>query len=272
MAQTTWDPAQYLRHAGHRTRPFVDLLAQIPGLPEEPARIADLGCGPGTVTALLADRWPTAAIHGFDNSPEMLADAQKLARPGSSEHSGSLTFHHADLANWAPGQRYDLIVSNAALQWIPEHTALIPAWINALTPGGTFALQVPGQFTAPSHQLLYGLCESPRWRERLSGEADRHASVLTAPGYLELLAGLGCEVNAWETTYAQLLPGQDAVLDWTKGTTLRSVLAALAGNPADRDAFLAEYRDLLREAYPAGPHGTVYPFRRIFAIATVTKA
>jgi trans-aconitate 2-methyltransferase len=81
-AAPTWDPQQYLRHAGHRTRPFHDLLARVAGLPagaDRPARIADLGCGPGNVTALLADRWPTADITGFDNSDEMLRDARRTA-------------------------------------------------------------------------------------------------------------------------------------------------------------------------------------------------
>ncbi|MFC0600275.1 trans-aconitate 2-methyltransferase [Streptomyces palmae] len=265
-----WDPQQYLRHAGHRTRPFLDLLARIPRLPAEgrPARIADLGCGPGNVTALLADRWPDALITGLDNSPEMLAEAQRYAGPTAG--GGRLDFRAADAAHWAPDRHYDLIVSNAALQWVPGHADSFPAWVDALTPGGVLAFQVPGNFTSPSHALLGELCDAPRWRERLGGQGRDFVHVLDPVGYLERLAVLDCEVDAWETTYVQLLPGPDPVLDWVKGTALRPVLTALADDPPAREEFLAEYRDLLRKAYPAGPYGTPFPFRRIFAVARRT--
>ncbi|MFD9355943.1 trans-aconitate 2-methyltransferase [Streptomyces sp. NPDC060031] len=262
----TWDPQQYLRHAGHRTRPFLDLLARIPELPARPARIADLGCGPGNVTTLLADRWPEARITGFDLSPEMLhrADAEHA---GPTRAGGSLDFRPGDLADWLPEEPYDLIVSNAALQWVPNHPGSFAAWINGLRPGGTFAFQIPGNYTAPSHRLLADLCDTPRWRARLSGHGARYVHFLEAAEYLERLTELGCAVEAWETTYHQLLDGPDPVLDWVKGTALRPVLTALGDDRESVDAFLAEYRDLLRGAYPAGPRGTVFPFRRIFAVA-----
>src|SRR4051794_41553782 len=118
-AAPTWDPAQYLRHADHRARPFADLLGRVPDLPGDPPRIADLCCGPGNVTTLLADRWPTAHITGYDNSPEMLARAAPLAEP--TPGGGRLDFAPADLTRWTPPETYDLIASNATLQWIPGH-------------------------------------------------------------------------------------------------------------------------------------------------------
>ncbi|NJQ03947.1 trans-aconitate 2-methyltransferase [Streptomyces zingiberis] len=262
----TWDPQQYLRHSGHRTRPFHDLLARIPDLParDRPARIADLGCGPGNVTTLLAGRWPGARITGFDSSPEMLAAAARYAGP--TPGGGSLDFRHADAADWVPDEPFDLIVSNAALQWVPGHSASFAAWTGALTPGGTFALQVPGNFTSPSHAILDDLIDSPQWRPRVGPHARRYVHVLEAWEYLGHLTDLGCEADAWETTYIQLLRGEDPVLDWVKGTALRPVLTALAEDEAARTEFLAQYRDLLRKAYPPGPHGTVFPFRRIFAL------
>ncbi|MEV5979224.1 trans-aconitate 2-methyltransferase [Streptomyces sp. NPDC052114] len=265
---TAWDPRQYLRHSDHRARPFVDLLARVPELPAEgrPPRVADLGCGPGNVTRLLAERWPTAHITGFDNSPQMLAGAADLAGP--TGQGGHLDFAHADAADWTPDPgTYDLILSNATLQWVPGHPDSFAAWIDALVPGGTFAFQVPGNFDAPSHVLMRELSESDRWRDRLGGLL-RHADAVLSPGaYLESLADLGCEVDAWETTYQHLLAGRDPVLDWVKGTGLRPVLTALADDPAATEAFLAEYRELLRKAYPATDHGTVFPFRRVFAVA-----
>ncbi|WP_405751844.1 trans-aconitate 2-methyltransferase [Streptomyces sp. NBC_01411] len=257
MTAPTWDPQQYLRHADHRTRPFHDLLSRIPGTP---ATIADLGCGAGNVTALLADRWPDARITGFDNSPQMLEQAQRHAGPG-------LGFAHADAATWTPAVPYDLLVSNALLQWVPGHADRFADWLDGLATGGTFAFQVPGNFTAPSHTLLAALRESPRWKSRLSGVGDRAGAVLEPAGYLSRLTDLGCTADVWETTYLQLLTGEDPVLDWVKGTALRPVLTALAEDEEAAAAFLTEYRDLLREAYPPGPHGTVFPFRRIFAVA-----
>ncbi|MFB7668779.1 trans-aconitate 2-methyltransferase [Kitasatospora sp. NPDC056138] len=267
MHRATWDPQQYLRHAGHRTRPFLDLLARIPELPGAPAHIADLGCGAGNITALLANRWPDAHITGLDNSTDMLAAAREFAGPTSG--GGTLDFRAADAADWVPDRPYDLVVSNAALQWVPNHPELLAGWVASLAPGGTFALQVPDQSAAPSHTLLDALCESARWRGRLRGRADGRRQVVLSPvGYLGLLADLDCTVDAWETTYAQLVTGTDPVLDWTKGTALRPVLTALADDPEATTDFLAEYRDLLRTAYPATRHGTVYPFRRVFAVAT----
>ncbi|MYS21073.1 MULTISPECIES: trans-aconitate 2-methyltransferase [unclassified Streptomyces] len=263
----TWDPQQYLRHATHRTRPFDDLLARITGLPGGRApRIADIGCGPGNVTVRLADRWPGARITGFDTSPEMLDAA--AAHAGPTPGGGSLDFERADAADWTPARGYDLIVSNAALQWVPGHAERFPVWLDGITPGGTLAFQVPGNFDAPSHTLLAELCETPRWRGLLGGRARRAMSVLSPAAYLERLVGLGYEaVDVWETTYAQLLTGPDPVLEWTRGTALRPVLTALDGDDAAAAEFVRQYRDLLREAYPAGPHGTVFPFRRIFAVA-----
>ncbi|MGV9286483.1 trans-aconitate 2-methyltransferase [Streptomyces sp. NPDC003719] len=267
MSATTpaWDPAQYLRHAGHRARPFADLLARVPGLPTAPPRVADLGCGPGNVTTLLADRWPTARITGYDNSAEMLARAGEHAGP--TPGGGRLDFARADARTWTPAGPHDLIISNATLQWVPGHAERFADWITALRPGGTFAFQVPGNFDAPSHRLMRDIAGSPRWRDRLAGTLRHGDAVHTPEAYLERLTALGCTADVWETTYLHLLTGDDPVLDWVRGTGLRPVLTALDDDPKARDAFTEEYRTALREAYPPGPHGTPFPFRRVFAVA-----
>ncbi|MEV7088402.1 trans-aconitate 2-methyltransferase [Streptomyces sp. NPDC093085] len=268
-ASPTWDPSQYLRHAGHRTRPFLDLLARVPDLPAPPGAgpaIADLGCGAGNVTALLADRWPTARITGFDNSPEMLARATG-EYAGPTPRGGTLEFRAGDAARWTPPEPYGLIVSNAALQWVPNHVDSLAPWIASLAPGGVFAFQVPGNFTAPSHTLLADLCATPRWRDRLDLPDLSRPGVRTPEEYLTRLTDLGCAADVWETTYLHVLTGDDPVLDWVKGTALRPVLTALGDDPAAAHEFTTAYRDLLRTAYPQGPHGTVLPFRRLFAVA-----
>lgn len=269
MTTPAWDPGQYLRHAGHRVRPFTDLLARVPDPPRDRPRIADLGCGPGNATALLAGRWPAARVTGYDNSPAML-DRARTGHAGPTAGGGHLAFAHADVRTWTPGEPYDLIVSNATLQWVPGHADRFGDWIAALEPGGALAFQVPDNLDAPLHALLRELAAAPRWRSRLAGLPRRTDSVHPPGFYLDRLSRLGCAADVWQTTYQHVLHGEDPVLDWAKGTALRPVLTALAGDPGAREAFLAAYRDLLRTAYPSAPYGTVLPFRRLFAVAVKT--
>jgi trans-aconitate 2-methyltransferase len=251
----SWDPRQYGLFADERNRPFFDLIARVGAV--APARVVDLGCGSGELTAALSRRWPSAVVEGIDSSAEMIAEARRHAGPG-------LRFSVGDIARWAPDEPIDLIVSNAALQWVPGHVDLLPAWAGALEAGGRLAFQVPGNFEAPSHTILRDLCRSPRWESRLA-EVNRWRPVREPADYLELLTRHGCHVEAWETTYIQVLPGDDPVLEWVKGTALRPVLTVLGAGEARE--FLADYSRRLREAYPAGPYGTVFPFRRIFVVA-----
>ena len=190
----------------------------------------------------------------------------ELKRLGDSSDSGSgLRFSVGDLAAWVPERPVDVIFSNAALQWVPGHQRLLPGWVEALAPGGRLAFSMPGNFDGPSHRLLRELCLSMRWRDRL-GEVNRHNIVDEPVDYFELLSDLGCDVDAWETTYLQVLQGTDPVLEWMKGTALRPALDALP-EEGEREKFLAELTLLIREAYPPGPHGTLFPFRRIFVVA-----
>lgn len=252
-----WDPASYAQFGAHRDRPFFDLTVRIGA--ERPRRVVDLGCGPGNLTATLAERWPEAEIVGVDSSPDMLARAAPLAAqfPG-------LGFELRDIAGWEPAAGTDVVVSNAALQWVPGHLDLMRRWLDALSPGSWFALQVPGNFGAPSHTLLRGLAQSPRWSGRLGGVLRGGDSVGNPADYLALLLDAGFAAAAWETTYQQVLEGPDAVLEWVQGTALRPVLDVL---PADEAAlFREEYRAALHGAYPPSAHGTLFPFRRIFAV------
>jgi trans-aconitate 2-methyltransferase len=251
------DPGQYQRFAGERGRPFFELLERVGAA--DPGLVADLGCGPGDLTAALARRWPEAEVIGVDNSPEMIRAAGHL--PGAA---GRLSFVLADLRDWQPARGAGVIISNAALQWVPDHLAVLARWPGLLRSGGWLAFQVPGNFDQPSHEILSELAGSRRWRPLLADvRLNRQAAQ---PGeYLDLLARAGCEVDAWETTYLHVLQGTDPVLEWYQGTGLRPALAAL-GAAAAQD-FLAEYGALAREAYPAATYGTVLPFRRVFVVA-----
>jgi trans-aconitate 2-methyltransferase len=252
-----WDPAKYVEFGNHRDRPYFDLTARV--LAEKPRHVVDLGCGPGNLTATLAERWPQADVVGIDSSAEMLRQAAAQAR------SANLSFALQDITEWMPSDQTDVVVSNAALQWVPGHPALLAGWLEALKPGAWFALQVPGNFRSPSHVLMRQLAESVRWKDRLGGILRHDDAVAEPAGYLNIMLDAGCEADAWETTYQQVLHGPDPVLEWVRGAGLRPVLSALA--PAEAAEFEAEYSELLRDAYPATAHGTVFPFRRIFAVA-----
>jgi trans-aconitate 2-methyltransferase len=251
---TVWDPITYLEFADERSQPFVDLLSRVPAA--EPTAVVDLGCGPGQLTALLADRWPKAEIVGLDSSPEMIMQAARFAGP-------QLRFQLQDLRDWRPETAVDVIISNATLQWVPRHRDLLPSLISSLTPDGWLAFQVPGNFDEPSHRLLRELSADPRYAPLLTEVAWPAAA--DAASYLDDLADLGCSVDAWETAYLHVLSGPDPVFRWISGTGARPVLQAL---PADRrDQFVSEYQELLNKAYPTQPYGTVLPFRRIFVVA-----
>ena len=252
-----WDPSKYAEFADYRSRPFFDLTGRIAA--EEPRRVVDLGCGPGSLTAALADRWPRARVTGLDSSAAMIAAAN------AASQLQNLDFEVGDIAAWAPPQDLDVLVSNAALQWLPGHQDLLREWASCLTSGAWLAFQVPGNFSAPSHVLMRRQAASSKWHSLLDGVL-RHEDAVSEPAdYLALLLEAGFDADAWETTYLHVLQGPDPVLEWVRGTGLRPVLAALA--PEEAAEFETEYAEGLRHAYPAGPHGTVFPFRRIFCVA-----
>ena len=247
---TTWDPAAYLTFDDHRARPFHDLLARITA--REPRRVVDLGCGPGNLTELLAARWPGAVVEALDSSAEMVEAAR----------ARGIDARRADDVGWIPPPDTDVVISNAVLHWVPLHRDLLPRWLAALEPGAELAMQVPGNFGAPSHVLIREL--AAEWSLQLHGEG----AVAEPTEYAAHLAATGARVDVWETTYLHPLIGPDPVLEWIGSTALRPVRDVL--DEAGYAAFRAELAPRLRAAYPAQPDGTTwFPFRRIFAVARV---
>jgi trans-aconitate 2-methyltransferase len=252
-----WDPAKYLDYADLRGRPFYDLLARVNAT--EPRRVADLGCGPGNLTISLAERWPGARLEAIDSSPEMVEAAR----------ARGLDAQVLDVNDWKPAPDTDVLLSNAVLQWVPGHQALLERWVTELPSGAWLAVQVPGNFNAPSHRLVRDLAATPEWAPELDDVVFREDGTVSEPAeYAELLAATGCAVDAWETTYVQRLTGPDAVLEWITGTALRPVKAAL--DPAGWTRFLAQLAPILNAAYPPRPDGTTwFAFRRIFFVAQI---
>ncbi len=252
-----WDPKTYLSFGAERTRPAADLLARVPLA--APRRVADLGCGPGNSTALLRARWPNADIDGIDMSQEMLRDAR--------DAGVDARFIEADIAAWEPGVPYDVIYSNAALQWLGDHETLLPRLLSFLAPGGMLAVQVPRNFEERCHVLIRQAVADPRWAERMKDVRDWW-NVLAPEAYYDLFAPRARTIDLWETRYFHLLEGKDPVFHWMMGTGLRPFADAL-DSPAKED-FLEHYRTLLAAAYPPQTDGkTIHRFLRLFFTVSV---
>lgn len=251
-----WDPDRYLTYADERGRPFVELVTRIGAA--RPRTVVDLGCGTGNLTRLLVERWPQARVVGVDSSPEMVERAAQV---------DGITAELADIRDWVAGETgrgtVDVLVTNAALQWVPDHLELLPALAERVAPGGWFAMQVPGNFEEPSHTIRRDLAAEPDYAAHTEGVATPAAH--DAATYLRVLQDRGWQVDAWETTYLHVLQGEDPVFTWVSGTGAGPTLQALPGDLRPR--FEAEFRRRLRAAYPDDGHGVVLPFRRVFVVA-----
>jgi trans-aconitate 2-methyltransferase len=254
----TWNPLEYLKFAGYRLRPALDLLAPISL--DSPRAVYDLGCGPGNITRLLKERWPGAAVTGVDSPSEMLVRA--------SQEAPDVTLLLADIGQWSPPAPADLLFSNATMHWLDDHQRLLPRLVAQLAPGGVLAVQMPCNRDAPCHLLIDAAASDGPWRLRLSQVRPIFRSVESAEAYYRIFAPLARRVDIWETEYLHVLEGDNPVLEWTKGTALRPYLDVL--NEPDRGAFLATYATRVSAAYPKQPDGhTLLPFNRIFLIAQV---
>ena len=250
-----WDPAQYLKFADHRLRPAIDLLNRIDLT--DPAEVVDLGAGAGNVTKLIKLRWPNARVTGVDTSPEMLAKAAASAP--------DIQWELADLGAWRPARPIDLIYSNAALHWVDGHDKLFDSLFSSLAPGGLLAVQMPRNFSAPSHTSISDAARNGPWRTKL--EPLLRPSPTGDPAYYYgLLAPRAAALDIRETEYLQILDGENPVKEWTKGTWLRPLLAVL--DEPERGRFEADYAARTARAYPPQADGrTLFPFRRLFILA-----
>jgi trans-aconitate 2-methyltransferase len=255
----TWDAELYLRFNDERTRPCRELAARV--AIAAPDRVIDLGCGPGNSTGVLAERWPKAQLTGLDSSAEMIAAARR-ARPGLSWRVG-------DIAAWSDenGQMYDVVFSNAALQWVDDHATMFPKLLSHVAPGGALAIQMPANYDAPAHCLMRELAASHAWRDRFQAGGIRDWHVHDLAAYHDMIASAAARVDLWQTEYLHILADAAAIVEWYKGTGLRPFLEALADDEQRAD-FTAQYLERIRRAYPVRGNGRViFPFLRLFLIA-----
>ena len=256
-----WDPVQYAQFRRERAQPFHDLLARIPEC--DVRAIADLGCGSGELTCELQERWPKARVWGIDQSAEM------LARATARGHGAQLSFVRSDLREWRPEQPLDLIVSNAVLHWVPAHDRVLAGLAGFLAPAGVLAVQIPNNQGEASHRILAGLSVEAPWDRRLRG-AKRPQPLPSAAWYLDCLVNQGLETEVWETIYHHALPSARAIVEWMKGSALRPIVSVLSA--AHARAFEAALEARIAGAYAQGPHGVVFPFRRLFFVARAPRA
>ncbi|SDV48425.1 trans-aconitate 2-methyltransferase [Chitinasiproducens palmae] len=251
----SWSARLYSTFETERTRPVRDLVA---ALPERPVTHGtDLGCGPGNSTAVLAARFPDAALTGLDSSPDMIAAAR--------ERMPSTRFELADIATWQAALPQDVILANASLQWLPDHATLYPRLLAQLSAGGSLAIQTPDNIDEPAHRVAREVASAGPWAARL--ENVRHLPRHTADWYYALLRPHCARVDVWRTTYYHPLADAAAIVEWFKASVLRPYLGALQA--AERDAFLHRYHAGIAQAYPALPDGSVLlPFPRLFIVAS----
>lgn len=255
----TWNPDQYLKFADERTRPCRDLVQRVSvnGV----RTVIDLGCGPGNSTQILAERWPDARLTGLDNSADMISTACK-----SSSTSDWVV---GDIAEWAAAsnESFDVVFSNAALQWLPDHSRLLPRMLSRVAPGGALAIQMPANYDAPPHQLMREIAASREWRSNFPDGRVREWHVHDEAFYYDVLTHLSDRVDFWATEYMHVIPNVSGIVEWYKGTGMRPFLEAL-NSEDERRRFTEEYRDRLTEYYRPQSDGLVlFPFRRIFLIA-----
>jgi trans-aconitate 2-methyltransferase len=253
---SNWNAAHYLKFGDERTRPAADLAAQI--RLENPREIVDLGCGPGNSTRVVQNRWPQAKIVGVDSSAAMIDEARLSA--------ADIEWQLADIATWQPARTFDLVFSNAALQWLPDHGELMPRLFSFVAPGGALAFQVPSKIYATVTTLILEISCDPAWTDRM--DAPRNSLSRESPEfYYDCLVGQASKLDIWETEYQHVLASPSAIIDWMASTGLRPYLAAL-NSEEERTAFLSRLQERVDAAYSRRVDGKVlFPFRRTFLIA-----
>lgn len=246
----TWSPDQYERFKNERSRPFFDLLALV--RPEPGMRVLDLGCGTGELTREMHRALGATETLGIDSSAEMLAKSADHAADG-------LRFELGDVATFDRGP-WSLVFSNAVLQWLPDHPALLARLVGLVAPGGQIAIQVPANFDHVSHVVADEVGREPTFEKALGGFV-RQPPVLAPEAYAEILHGLGLvEQTVRLEVYGHVLPSRDDVVEWVKGTLLTPYRARL---PEDLyPHFVERYRQKLFEAVEdTRPY--FYAFKRI---------
>jgi trans-aconitate 2-methyltransferase len=253
-----WSPEDYLKFADERSRPARDLLAQVPL--QNPRVIYDLGSGPGNSTALLDAAFPAAEIIGIDSSKAMLAKARATLPKRE--------FLTTDLAQWIPPKTADLLFSNAAFQWVPNHADVMMRLLQGLNTGGVLAVQMPDNLDEPSHRLMRETAHNGPWTDKLCNAVGAREGLLTPQRYHDLLKPFSSRLDIWHTIYNHVLDGAQGIVDFVSSTGLRPFIDPL--DATQRNDFVKAYLAKIEDAYPATRDGKVLlRFPRLFLVAQV---
>lgn len=262
-ASTQWDAKSYQQFARLRERPVLELLDHVDL--QHPQRIYDLGCGTGIATQLLAKRWPLADLTGIDSSAEMLEEATYLPIKA--------LWQKCDVREWRAQSPADLLFAAAVLHFINDHQSLLPQLLSQLNTGGCLAAHMPNWRDALWYELMLETLETGGPQGRPLGSARlrqfmAERTVLSLKSYYQLLAPLTKELDIWETEHLQVVEGTSPIFDWVKVSALRPVLLALGEHEKER--FIEQYLRVVHQHYPQEANGqTLFPFKRIFILATV---
>ncbi len=251
-----WDPQQYLLFEHERTQPSIDLVARIPA--GDPRAIIDIGCGPGNSTQILRARWPRADITGLDKSAKMIERAR-------TDHPEG-TWIIGDASTVGTDRKYDIVFSNAAIHWIPDHHLLIPRLFRLVNQNGILAVQVPANYESPLYRIIQSVSRDRKW---IAYTAGCDGLITHHPGeyYYNLLVSLSRDIALWETIYYHILKSHEDLVAWYKGTAMKPMLEKL---PADEDRreFEQAVLDACKKQYcPQGDGRILYPFKRLFFTA-----
>lgn len=255
LSQDPWDPDLYARFAAERRQPFRDLLALVSPIPG--GRAVDLGCGTGELTRELHQRTGAAETLGIDSSAAMLAKAEPHA-------GGGVRFERGAIGTFAPRDPFDLVFSNAALHWVPDHAALLTRLTAAVAREGQLAFQVPDNFDHPSHLAAEAIAAREPFRSALGGAAQAR-NVFAPEAYAAILDRLDyADQTVRLQIYGQRLDSREDVVTWVEGSLLSDYRRRLS--PELYASFVDEYR---RELFLRIPEGRPYFFtyRRILVRA-----
>jgi len=254
-----WSSEQYLKFKAERTQPSEDLAARIPV--SSPKKIIDIGCGPGNSTRVLKNKYPDAHILGVDSSSDMIAKAEK----DNPDMEFRLINVPSELDKLS--DKFDVVFSNAVLQWIPDHPVLLPRLWELLNAGGTLAVQIPMNFEQPIHKIVDSTAKSAKWSGKIGQPRLFH--TLSCEEYFDIVSRLTDNFSFWHTTYFHRMPSAQSIMEWYKGTGLRPYLAALEKyGGQDAADFEREVYEQVEKEYPSRENGEIiFRFPRFFFIA-----
>jgi trans-aconitate 2-methyltransferase len=251
-----WDPQQYLQFEHERTQPSIDLVARIPF--EDPKTIIDIGCGPGNSTQILRKRWPRADIVGLDNSEKMIERA-RTDHPGQKWVIG-------DASSLETDRKYDIVFSNAAIHWIPDHHLLIPRLFQIVKQDGILAIQVPANYESPLYKIILNVAGSSKWCAFTSG-CDELITYHKAEYYYNQLVSLTQDIAMWETTYYHILKSHQDLVAWYKSTAMKPILEKLPTDKNRKEFEQTVLAECKKYYSPQSDGRILYPFKRLFFTA-----